>query len=210
MAYTFPELLRNGKPKKYECDITILTRKDKSIPSSGFCDELHGIEAVDFDDVKQDVCKIRVQELRSTDAFFKATDGTYYFIEFKKSEKSTLDTLPFENARPIDPKTKRPVTCSYIEFSLTQKAFDSLAIAGMTVLQDVPEKDIMNHAVFIVVRLSNAPNSFNVLASRITSLATGGSPVFWGLDKLTRNGFFREVHTWTEAEFVPWAKTHLK
>ena len=210
MAYKFPRLLKHGRSKQYECDITILTRNERNVPASGFCNALRGIEAIAFDDVKRDVCEMRVQELRSVDAFFKATDGTYYFMEFKKSDKTSLDTLAFEKARPVDPKTKRPVTCSYIEFSLTQKAFDSLAIAGMTVLQNVPVADIMNNAVFIVVRLGNAPTSFDELASRITSLATGGDPVFWGLNKLKKNGFFRGVHTWTETEFVPWAKKHLK
>ncbi len=210
MAYTFPVLLRNGKPKKYECDITILTRKDKSIPSSGFCDKLHGVKAIDFDDVKRDVCNIRIQHLRSADAFFKAMDGTYYFIEFKKSDRSALDDLQFENGRPIVSRTGLPVTCSYIELVLKQKAFDSLAIAGMTVLQDVPGKDIMDHAVFIVVRLDDTPKALNGLINNITRLATGGNTVLWGLDELKRNGFFRKVHTWTEAEFVPWAETHLK
>ena len=209
MAYSFPKLLQNGRPKKYECDITILTRKDENDPSSGFCDELHGIKSVNFDDVKRDVCEGRIQELKSADAFFKAANGTYYFIEFKKSDKSALDALPFDKDRPIDSTTKRPAKCSYIEFSLKKKAFDSLAIAGMTVLQDVPGKDIMDHAVFIVVRLGDTSRSLNGLINNITRLGTGGNTILWGLDELKRNGFFREVYTWTEDEFVPWAKAHL-
>ena len=210
MAYTFPELLRNGKSKDHAQNITILTRSDQSDKTSGFCDELSGIKAVDFDAVKRSVCKVRMQELRSYDAFFKTANGTYYFIEFKNSSQSALDILQFDNGRPIDSRTGLPVTCSYIEFVLKQKAFDSLAIAGMTVLQDVPGKDIMDHAVFIVVRLNDTPKALNGLINNITRLATGGNTVLWGLDELKRNGFFREVHTWTEAEFVPWAKTHLK
>lgn len=209
MAYKFPSLLHNGKPKNYERDITILTRKDESDPSSGFCNELRGIKAITFDNVKREVCKSRIQELRSADAFFKAADGTYYFIEFKKSSKYALDALPFESDRPIDSRTGRRVTCSYIELLLKQKAFDSLAIAGMTTLQDVPAKDVMDNAVFIVVRLDDASKSFIGLVNNITRLATSGDPVLWGLDDLRIEGFFREVHTWTESQFVLWAKSHL-
>lgn len=210
MAYTFPELKRNGKPKDHAQNIPILTRSNQNDKTSGFCDELSGIKAVDFDVVKRGVCEIRMQELRSSDAFFKATNGTYYFIEFKNSNQSALDILQFDNGRPIDSKTGLPVKCSYIEFALKQKAFDSLAIAGMTVLQDVPGKDIMDHAVFIVVRLDDTPKSLNGLINNITRLATGGNTVLWGLDELKQKGFFRDVHTLTETEFVPWAKTHLK
>lgn len=210
MACSFPKLLRNDKPKKYECDITILTRENKSISSSGFCNALHGMKAIDFDDVKRDACNVRIQELRSADAFFRATNGTYYFIEFKNSNQSALDTLQFDKGKPIDSRTGSPVACSYIELVLKQKAFDSLAIAGMTVLQNVPERDIMDNAVFIVVRLDDTSKSLNGLINNITRLATGGNTILWGLDELKRNGFFREVHTWTETEFVSWAKTHLK
>lgn len=209
MAYKFPNLLHNGKPKNYERDITILTRKDESDPSSGFCNGLRGIKAIAFDNVKREVCESRIQELRSADAFFKAVDGTCYFIEFKKSSKSALDALPFESDKPIDSRTGRRVTCSYIELLLKQKAFDSLAIAGMTTLQDVSAKDIMDNAVFIVVRLDDASRSFIGLVDNITRLATSGDPVLWGLDDLKKKGFFREVHTWTESQFVPWAKSHL-
>ena len=90
MAYRFPRMLRNGKPKDYECDITILTRKNESDPSSGFCGALRGIKAIAFDNVKREVCESRIQELRSADAFFKATDGTCYFIEFKKSSNEQV------------------------------------------------------------------------------------------------------------------------
>ena len=209
MAYRFPRMLRNGKPKDYECDITILTRKNESDPSSGFCAALRGIKAIAFDNVKREVCESRIQELRSADAFFKATDGTYYFIEFKKSNRRALDDLQFENGAPIDSRTGRRVACSCIELSLKQKAFDSLAIASLTTLQNISAKEIMDNAVFIVVRLDDAPKSFNCFVSRLTCLATGGEPVLWGLDVLKKEGFFREVHTWTESEFVPWAKSHL-
>ena len=155
------------------------------------------------------MCESRIQELRSADAFFKATDGTYYFIEFKKSNRRALDDLQFENGAPIDSRTGRRVACSCIELSLKQKAFDSLAIASLTTLQNISAKEIMDNAVFFVVRLDDAPKSFNGFVSRLTCLATGGEPVLWGLDVLKKEGFFREVHTWTESEFVPWAKSHL-
>ncbi|MBR2838097.1 MAG: hypothetical protein IKE55_04920 [Kiritimatiellae bacterium] len=167
------------------------------------------MKAIDFDDVKRDACDVRIQELRSADAFFKATNGTYYFIEFKNSHQSALDELQFDKGKPIDSRTGLTVTCSYIELVLKQKAFDSLAIAGMTVLQDMPEKDIMDNAVFIVVRLDDTSKSLNGLINNITRLSTGGNTILWGLNELKQNGFFREVYTWTETEFVYWAKTHL-
>lgn len=117
--------------------------------------------------------------------------------------------MPFESDKPIDSRTVQRVTCSYIELLLKQKAFDSLAIAGMTTLRDVSAKDIMDNAVFIVVRLNDASRSFIGLVDNITRLATSGDPVLWGLDDLKKEGFFREVHTWTESQFVPWAKSHL-
>lgn len=188
-----------------------MTRSDKNDPSTGFCNSLNDNYAIDFDDVKRDFCKVRIQDLRSADAFIHAADDKYYFIEFKKSTVSALDNLQFDSVTPIDSSTGLPVKCSYIEFSLKQKAFDSLLIAGATVLQGIPLKDIMDNAIFIVVRLDNnaTPSSLTALAERFARLSTGSS-VLWNLEELKKQGLFSEVHTWTESEFESWAEKHLK
>ena len=210
MSYRHPKLLKNGKDKKYDSRLTILTRKDKNNPTTGFCNSLNDKKAIDFDEVKRDFCKVRIQELKSVDAFIDSDDGKYYFIEFKKSTTSALNDLQFDGAKPIDSSTGLPVKCSCIELSLKQKAFDSLLIAAATVLQSTPLNNIMDNSVLIVVRLDDnaSPSSLNKLAGAFAKLSSGSS-VLWGLEDLKKQKLFSEVYTWTESEFESWAKNHL-
>ena len=210
MAYVFPKKLRNGNDKPYKVDIRILTRSDRNDSASGFCNALANIKAEDFDNIAAETCEVRIQYLSSVDAFIKASNGDYYFIEFKNDTQARLDALPFDKGRPIDSRTQRPVTCSQIELSLKHKAFDSLCIAGMTTLRDVPGKEIMDHAVLIVVRRDDKSKSFDKITNILSSFSTGGRPVLWGLDELRKSGFYKEVHTWTESEFVAKAPRLLK
>ena len=210
MAYVFPKKLRNGRDKSYTVDIKILTRSNRSDPASGFCNALANIKAEDFDDIAAETCEVRIQYLCSVDAFVKASNGDYYFIEFKNDTQAGLDALPFDRGRSIASKTQKPVACSKIELSLKQKAFDSLCIAGMTTLHDVPGKEIMDHAILIVVRRDDKSNSFDKITNRLASWSTGGQSILWGLDELKKNGFYKEVHTWTESEFVAKAPVILR
>lgn len=216
MSYGFPKILpKNGCAKSYIKDITVLTRRDKNDAKSGFCGLLQGLRAIDFDEVKDDLCEdVFVEPTKSVDCFFAAKKGLYYFIEFKNSTKESLDGLG--KVQITNPKTHKLTWVPVIEYSLRKKGFDSISIAAKTVLQGVPAKTIMDNAVYIVVRRNRDVGSVLEFLNDLTSVsggivgsAKGSSPVLWNLDKLKVLGFFKEVYTWTENEFVAQARQLL-
>lgn len=216
MAYQYPPMLGNGSAKNYQTNIVFLTRSNKQDATSGYCNSLNGrISAIDFDEVAKDVCAVRdwtgkkLRNLSSVDCFFQTTDGLhYYFIEFKKSTREGFEKWD-EGSPP--------------EESFRKKAFDSLALSGMTSLQGVSGKDIMDKAVFIVVYIPSASDSLAAMelndnltrlsASNINAVADsirGMHPVMWNLIELKNKGFYHDVHTWPENDFVNWAVNNLK
>lgn len=223
MAYCFPPLNGKGNPRQYEKPIASLTQYDKGDPSKEFCKDLkrYNIKAFDFDSVKDDWCDSRnalaapgkKQKSRSVDAFVNH-NGSYYFIEFKFSRAEKLDDIDDDG--------------DSIDSQLRKKAIDSIALSGMTALQDIPGRTIMDHAEFIVVYHRSFDDNEEALAREVDAqpgirkisgtlhmLADAKDSlqpkldVKWKLARLKKEGFFRDVHTWNEDYFVDWAKKNL-
>lgn len=223
MAYCFPPLNDKGNPRQYEKPIASLTQYDKKDSSKEFCKELnsYNIKAFSFDLVKDDWCASRNvlatqnkrQKSRSVDALVNH-NGSYYFIEFKFSRAEKLDDIDDDG--------------DSIDSQLRKKAIDSLSLAGMTVLQDVPGRTIMDRAEFIVVYRRSFDDNDGALACEVGTQPGIGKisealhvladakdslhpklNVKWKLAKLKKEGFFRDVHTWNEDYFVNWAKKNL-
>ena len=200
----------NGR-KNYRSDISVLTRSIKGDPKTGFCRELsgRGICGVDFDAVKDAVCSLREgtgfpnDKFCSADCFVRSKEGDCCFIEFKKSTAEALDSVGEElyEGKPIG-------------VSLRRKAFDSLVLAGMTVAQNETGAELMGKAVFIVVYRGSAQDALSALGfgeglSRVSGQSDsiqGKRGVRWGLSDLKTSGLYKDVHTWPDSDFVPWAK----
>lgn len=211
MSYEFPPKNMNGNFKNFKHDIVAVTRSKKDDCSTEFCKELRGrIQVYDLDSIKDEWSEMRHSnskgaKLCSADCYFRASDGIYYFIEFKKSTLQGLNEIDNEEGLPL-----------YV--SLRRKAVDSLGLASMTILQDQTGKNIQDHAIFIVVYRSSAEEKLRVLEinKSLTKLASGADsvnrsyPIMWSLDKLRDWGLYRDVHTWPEDVFVSWAKLNLK
>ena len=221
MPYCFPPTV-NGQPKNYLKDIVLLTRSDKTSPRTEFCTSLraHKITALDFDEIKDDACSVRnsladlngKHKCKSVDGYsFKPDDGPgsqiHYFIEFKNSPAEALSDF-YEGER--------------IDSSLRKKAIDSLAVAGMTILRDVPQKNIMENAVLIVVYHASGSDTIasmttdgKKLKNKLNDLAEIKDSLFphlnikWKIVELRECGFFKDVHTWRDDVFENWAKAHL-
>lgn len=209
MPYDFHSVENFGSHKNYTRSITYLTRSDKNNASTGFCCGLSDISGIDFDAVKEDWCRIRnktcPQDMFSSVDCFVKVDDAYYFIEFKKATSKSLSGIELYEGHSID-------------VSIRRKAFDSLAIAPMTVLQSVPGSDIIGHAEFIVVYVPDATESLSAIdiRNKIKKLAGcedslyRGFPVRWGVEELKSLKLFRDVHTWPANIFESWARDHLR
>lgn len=210
MAYVFPPIdARTGNHKSYKQDLVYLTRSDKTRASTEFCKSLLGrYRLTDFDAVKDDICSIRNRtgaqnKFCSVDCF-ATLDDTYYFIEFKNATASRLNGIEWYEGQPID-------------VSLRRKAFDSLAIAPLTVLQATSGSFIMDHAEFIVVYVPDAEEAMSGIdiRNKIKRLAGCADslypelPVRWDLESLRDDKLFRDVHTWPAPIFEQWAMNNL-
>lgn len=209
---TFPGV----SSKDYGKNIVRLTRSNKDDPSTEFLKGLdyRNIAVVDFDSVKDDLDKLRdsdgknMQKLKSVDAFFRSSNGKFYFIEFKKSTSEALNKIG--NHVEYDEKEK-------IDVSFRKKAFDSITLSGITTTQDINGVDLMKNAVLIVAYKSSARDSLSAIDfnTSLTSRANGCSaaiqyPTQWGLDELKTAGLYSDVHTWPDNKFESWAVNNLK
>ena len=217
MSVRFPPLNDNGNPKQYVSSIVTLTSYDKKDISKQFCKALNGycIRAIDFDTVKLDWCECRnsfadygkKQKCKSVDAFVDH-NGTYYFIEFKYSFAEKLDLIDDDGDN--------------IDSLLRKKAIDSLSLVGMTILQGVSGKNVMDNAELIVVyrpsfndNVDSMTPGIKKASDKLHSFAKAKDSTYsnldvkWKLADLKKRGFFRDVHTWNEDVFVEWAKRNL-
>lgn len=192
-------------------DIVYLTRSKKDNPESEFCKELkgRGIRAHDFDAIKDSFCALRdstgnnCNKLKSVDCVFKSALGECYFIEFKKTTSERLNEI--DDGEPI-------------EVSFRKKAFDSILMSSYTLFLDDDAQSIMRNSVLIVVYRPSAKDCLEALEFNKALTECSGDcdsisekhPIMWGLRKLRDVGLYKDVHTWPENEFVPWAKKYLK
>jgi len=221
MAYEFPPKNEPGNPKQYETDLVVLTRSKQGDDSTGFCKDLKGrITAFHFDGIKDDFCGIRRPEksgakLKSVDAYFRATDGTHCFIEFKKSTREALEELDDDNE-------KLPFSVSVI-----RKAVDSLALSALTNLQGETGKSICDNAVLFVVYKKSVTDTeeaygfggklkiaeANAAKKKKVDPVDTINPKYhvrWNLEDLKKQGLYKDVHTLPDDVFVSWAKDNLR
>lgn len=203
---TFPGV----SSKNYGRNIVYLTRSDKNNSKTEFLKGLNSrnICAIDLDSVKDDFDQLRddrgrnLEKLKSVDAFFRSSDGKFYFVEFKNATSESLDAI--DEGEPIN-------------VSLRKKAFDSITLSGLTVTQDVVGKTLMKNAILIVVYKSSPIDSLaaigfgNSLARRANGLKGSTEyPIKWGLNALKTSGLYDDVYTWPDNKFENWAIDKLK
>ena len=191
------------RPQGYQDNLYSIAQGDRK-PAywTTFCQSVASHSADDFDDVTEDLCQIRHANLHSADAFHAATSGDIYFIEFKDDDQVGLNAIGHGQPK-IDPHTGQERKELPIDITLLQKAFDSLAVAALTACHDMTTDDLKSRAVFVVVRRDDPP-SYTATVNTIASWAKttpSPSPVLWGLDRLCREGYYKQVFTWTETEF---------
>lgn len=195
-----------------------LTRSKKDNPETEFCDELKGrnIQAIDFDKVKESVCRFRLPAGEkqlfycSVDALLMTRDGSYCFVEFKNSTKKGL--LEIDND-----------TCESLKKSLWKKAFDSIALAGLTIAPDgVSGQELMSKSILCVVCRDCVDSAFDRMnaksafdfefdLSRKHTKETITEEQFadWDLDEFKDRGLYKDVRVDTECDFVNWARENL-
>lgn len=195
-----------------------LTRSKKDRSKTEFCTELreHKIQALDFDEVKESICALRLPPGEkhlfycSVDALLMTRDGLFCFVEFKNSTKRGLDE--------IDDDTREG-----LKKSLWKKAFDSLSLAGMVVTPNgVAGRELMGRAILCVVYRNSLQSAFNACnipsaygfdadLSRKHASSSISEEKFdtWDLDKLKEYGLYKDVRVDTEGDFVNWAKKNL-
>lgn len=209
MLYPFKSLVRT---QGYQDNLYSIAQGNRDPAHwTVFCRSVAGYSADDFDDVTTDLCKIRHANLHSADAFRAATNGDIFFIEFKDDDQVGLDAIGHGQPE-IDPCTGVERRELPIGISLQQKAFDSLAVAAMTACHDMTMDDLKSRSIFVVVRRDDPP-SYTATVNAIASFAhkkPRQSPVLWGLDCLCREGYYKQVFTWTETEFSAQATGLLK
>ena len=141
------------------------------------------------------------KNLKTADALCLTPHGGIYFIEFKAQ--------PSKNVEKED---------------LQGKAFESLYAAALSALGDCPMAHIRANAEFVVVfkRLSDSTKTFYTQQSeadfrKISNPIRGrrglrdrtGSTIYFDLDRFRKAGYYRDVHTFDETQFLEWATKTL-
>lgn len=201
MAYPYPGQTSAGVHNNF---IVSLPQTTKTNSGQMFCLALSSVQVVEFDKVKRLFSPLRKRDYSSADAFFSASDGRYYFIEFKQDSKKNL-LLRGRKGDPHPPPSGKPRPT--IQCVMHQKAVDSLAVAGLSVLHGTPMDDIQRHAVFITVHDADPQKKSLVklaMTMRRLSVSTVNPPAvapLWGLQDLLDAGLYSEIYTWDETEF---------
>lgn len=142
------------------------------------------------------------KNLKTADALYIASDGNIYFIEFKA-----------QPSRNVDDK------------DVNGKAFESLYAAVLNVLENRPMAQIRANAEFVVVfkETSTTTRDYYIEKSRFElkqiankvrkhgdMLDKDGCPIYFGLEKFRKAGYYRDVHTFDATQFEQWAAEKLQ
>ena len=174
----------------------IACTKKKTDPD--FCADYKETPVCDFDAVKDAVSKIRGEQLCSADIFIETPNREYIFIEFKQRKYDSLNH-------------------AHDRTNLKKKLFDSLSVAGMSLLDTLPFSQICRHVHYLLVYdndLDLAPrrdifgdttyeDCFLQCMKQEAKLPKDvwGIEIRWDFDRFQNKGYYQTVHTWTESDF---------
>lgn len=209
MPYPYPAIDNNGGRVDFSRSICELATTRSEQPFCGFFSD---VAALNFDAVKEIVSSIRKGSLRSADAFIKNSKGQYVFIEFKCETESALMSWGRGGGSSVRGSSRHET----VQVVLRQKAIDSLYVAALTELRDVPMRDIQRNAVLIVVHKDD-PSSESMLrfAENLRRLAkSSDSPppraILWDLSVLKDIGMYSDILTLTESQFAEIGPQYVK
>ena len=210
MPYPYPYFDESGARVSFTKSIQALAT---TRPEEPFCAALSAVSAFSLDDIKDRVvAPLRKGSLRSTDAFLKNSKGQYVFIEFKCETESALASWGRGKTSSGCGASRHET----IQVVLRHKAIDSLYIAALTELRDVPMHKIQRNAVLIVVHKDD-PHSDSLLhfAGNLRRLAKSSeSPpktaILWDLAVLKDVGMYSDVLTLTESQFAVIGPRYVK
>lgn len=139
------------------------------------------------------------KDLRTSDALYKAANGIFYFIKFKAKDSSSV-----------------------VEGDIWEKAFESLYAASLVPLKDYSMAHIREHAEFLLVVKSFSDKTkgyyasspeYGKISASIRKLAkyldADGNPIYFRLAQFRKKRLYRDVHTFSEEQFIDWARKHL-
>lgn len=210
MTYPYPILDEDGHGVDLAKSIEELATTKSTCP---FCHEFQDCYALDFDEIKRTILRERKGELRSVDGFHKSNDGWYVFVEFK--QETVLDLRKRGTAQDLYPHMHDGKTRPTIQVLLRQKAIDSLSVAAFTELRNVSMFDIQKNAILIVVHADDKITpSFGKIVKNMRRLSASATnppqrAILWNLERLKSMGFYNDIFTWSESEFVKYGRGYF-
>lgn len=148
-----------------------------------------------------------MKDFCTVDALYESSNDKFYFIEFK--------------AQPSKNIKKKEVW---------GKAVESLYAASLTQLGAYSMEDIRKNAEFVLVFKNTSPETDDYYSNRLSEknksdqafrklttkirepaglLDEERNPIYFELEQFREKEFYRDVHTFSEKQFIAWAKEHL-